>query len=182
MNNKTVWMPLLALLASAPICAGANEWTNVGPQGGSIQSLAVDPQNPTTVYASTSVGVFKSQDAGARWSNAGLSGFGGGSLFIDPQNPNTLYAWTPVSEDDDGGFVTTNLFQSTDGAVTWNKLDSPLPAHCCLNVLFSPQDTGTIYAFAGSPPRDLFKSHGWGSKLEAELRTSQPALLQRPGD
>src|ERR1700704_28755 len=109
MNHSTVWMPLLALLASATICAGVNEWTNVGPQGGSIQYLAVDPQDPTTVYATTGVGVFKSMDAGAHWNNAGLSGLGGGNLVIDPQNPNTLYAWTPGDFDGDGGIVTTNL-------------------------------------------------------------------------
>src|SRR6266852_6082120 len=93
-NRRTVWMPLLAIFASATVCGGVNEWTNVGPQGGSIRFLAVDPQDPTTVYAGTNIGVFKSKDGGTNWSNAGLNGIIVGSVVIDPHNPTTLYAVT----------------------------------------------------------------------------------------
>ena len=79
-------LPLMAIVLSGTLCAGVNEWTNVGPQGGSIQNLVVDPQNPAIVYASTGVGVFKSKDAGASWSNAGLSGFGLNRLSVEHNN------------------------------------------------------------------------------------------------
>ncbi len=52
---------LLAFLAtgSGTVWAGINEWTNVGPEGGIVRFLAVDPQNPSTVYAATRAGMFK---------------------------------------------------------------------------------------------------------------------------
>jgi photosystem II stability/assembly factor-like uncharacterized protein len=159
-------MPLLAILASGTICAGVNEWTNVGPERGGAQSLAIDPQNPNTVYAATSVGVFKSTDGGASWSNAGLNGFFVGGLIIDPQTHTTLSAWTPGSSD--GDIVTTSLFKTTDGGATWSKTDSAFPANCCFDILFDPQGSGTMYALAGSPMRDLFKSTDGGASWEPE--------------
>jgi hypothetical protein len=39
----------LALLATIPARAGVNGWTSIGPDGGYIQALAIDPQNPATV-------------------------------------------------------------------------------------------------------------------------------------
>ena len=63
------------LLARAAIFAGVNV-TDIGPEGGSFQSLVVDPQDPRTLYAGArTAGVFKSIDGGAHWSYAGLSGF-----------------------------------------------------------------------------------------------------------
>src|SRR5207253_9801225 len=68
--------------------AGVDVWTTNGPYGGTIGSLAIDPQNPTTLYASvagtdangvpTVDGVFKSTDGGARWSaiNTGPTNLG----------------------------------------------------------------------------------------------------------
>src|SRR5262249_25879505 len=49
--------------------AGSSKWTSIGPFGGTIQSLAIDPQNSTTLYAGTSSGVFKSIDGGLSWDN-----------------------------------------------------------------------------------------------------------------
>jgi photosystem II stability/assembly factor-like uncharacterized protein len=166
-RERVTWNTLLpilvATLALRTVSAGANEWTNIGPQGGSVQYLAVDPQDPTTVYAATGVGVYKSKDAGETWSNTGLTGYAVGGLFIDPQTPGTLNAWTPGGYDGNGRFVGTYLFRSTDGAATWNQVNSPLPAKCCSLVLFSPRDASAIYVLAGSPGADLFKSLDGGA-------------------
>ena len=32
---------------------GTNKWTSIGPAGGQIISVAIDPEMPTTVYAAT---------------------------------------------------------------------------------------------------------------------------------
>ena len=41
--------------------AGSNKWISSGPFVGSrVQSLAIDPHNPGTLYAGTNGGVFKS--------------------------------------------------------------------------------------------------------------------------
>src|SRR5262245_17208393 len=47
--------------------AQTSQWAVFGPVGGSISTLAVDPQNPSTIYAAAGVGMFKSVDGGANW-------------------------------------------------------------------------------------------------------------------
>jgi len=62
-----------------------------------IFALAVDPQDPDTLYAGTrGGGVFKSADGGANWSqmNNGLTDRYISALAIDPHTPATLYAGT----------------------------------------------------------------------------------------
>ena len=61
-----------------------------------ITALAIDPANPTTLYAATSGrGVFRSTDAGSSWHpfNAGLAVLDIKSLAIDATG-RTLYAGT----------------------------------------------------------------------------------------
>jgi hypothetical protein len=61
-----------------------------------ITTLAVDPQDPTTLYAGTLSGVFKSGDGGASWTpmNAGLPPYRVTALVFDGLTPMTLYAAT----------------------------------------------------------------------------------------
>ena len=49
---------------------GTNIWTSNGPYGGSVTALTIDPATPSTLYAETGSGVFKSTDGGASWSVA----------------------------------------------------------------------------------------------------------------
>src|SRR5262249_37762981 len=63
----------------------------------SINSLAIDPLKPSTLYAATwDRGVFKSTDAGSTWNavNSGLTTLRVQSLVIDPKDPSRLYAGT----------------------------------------------------------------------------------------
>lgn len=84
--------------------------------GKSIYSLAVDPANPTTVYAGTGFGMFKSTDGGNVWAeiDEGLTFHGNVqvavSLAVDPALPNIVYAGT-----------TGLLFKSTNGGGTWMR-------------------------------------------------------------
>ena len=51
-----------ALLVTSSITAegGINSWTSIGPEGGSIPALAIDPVTPSTLYARAGGGVVKS--------------------------------------------------------------------------------------------------------------------------
>ncbi len=112
MKRKGLCVLLLSVLALLGLgnlgsAGAADAWRSLGPEGGRIQALAIDPRTPTTLYAGAFPGgVFKSIDGGRHW-----AGFSGGltdvrvfALAIDPQTPTTLYAGT------DGGGV----FKSTD--------------------------------------------------------------------
>jgi len=107
-------------------------------------SLAIDPQNPSTVYAGTERGVFKSLDGGASWdaADSGLPTLPNGSyvavsvLGIDPQTPSTLYAGSG-----------SEIFKSTDGGGSWNEFDSGLPSNLWIgSLVIDSQNTGTVYA------------------------------------
>ncbi len=57
-------------------------------EGVLISALAIDPLTPTTLYAGTPGGVFKSTDGGASWSASGL--IKPSVLAIDPLTSTTL--------------------------------------------------------------------------------------------
>ena len=64
------WVSLSVELANltvfaAALSAGINEWTAIGPFGGWVRTVAVNPRNAGTVYAGTAYGgLFKSTEGG----------------------------------------------------------------------------------------------------------------------
>jgi photosystem II stability/assembly factor-like uncharacterized protein len=126
---KRTLIPLVLLLilfsASQNLSTGQTPDTNlflplvnnnptgwIGPDAGTIVSLAIDPINPQIVYAgSFGSGVFKSQDGGKTWQPAsqGLANLYVNSMAINPSNPSTVYV----------GTYRNQVFKSTDGGNTW---------------------------------------------------------------
>jgi photosystem II stability/assembly factor-like uncharacterized protein len=112
-------MTLGAVLAVHPamIRAGRNVWTSIGPEGGQVQALAVDPQNPGTVYAIGGGGIFKTTDGAANWkrvypavTNDGGANYPATAVALNPKDSSTLYA----------GTANAGIFKSTDGGASWN--------------------------------------------------------------
>ena len=108
-----------------------------------ITSLAIDPQQPLTVYASaeSNGGVFKSVDGGQTWANASQGLPPGGfidTVTIDPFHTNVLYAWAG-----DAGYV------SSDGAASWTLSSLPWPQNTSISggvrFSFDPVTPGIIY-------------------------------------
>jgi hypothetical protein len=85
---------MAALAPVSPLAAGSNVWTAVGPSGGPVTALLVDPVDPQVVYAGTTGGVFKSSSAGASWQAAsrGMKVHPVTALAIDPLSHRTLHA------------------------------------------------------------------------------------------
>jgi hypothetical protein len=93
------WLVLLSALlwagSASIVYAGNNVWTSLGPGGGIVSALAIDPTTPTTLYAGTfGSGVFKSTTGGSAWRavNTGLTNTRVRTLAITPTTPTTLYA------------------------------------------------------------------------------------------
>ena len=106
-----------------------------------LTSLAIDPHQPATVYASLTNpgGVYKSTDGGQTFANssAGLPSQFIDTVVIDPFHSNVLYAWTASS-----GYV------SNDGAASWQPSTLPWPPGTTffgLRFTFDPFTSGTIY-------------------------------------
>jgi photosystem II stability/assembly factor-like uncharacterized protein len=67
MRPVSTALALLALVTSAQ-ASSAQGWVPVGPPGGDVRSLAVDPRAPNVVYLGTADGVlYRSDDGGLRW-------------------------------------------------------------------------------------------------------------------
>src|SRR5579864_8014871 len=132
---------LLGWVAAAPLHAGSGFWSSLGPDGGPVGAVAVDPSNPRVVYAgSTQGGVWKSLDGGATWSRAGrgLTDDRMVALAVDPLHPSTLYA-----------AALTGVWKSVDAAATWQA--TPFPAQnlgfsAVSSLLVDPARPGTIFA------------------------------------
>jgi photosystem II stability/assembly factor-like uncharacterized protein len=118
-----------------------------------ISALAIDSQNPDTVYAiEAHTGVFKTTDAGTTWTTvysepttpAGLT-----VLRIDPQDPGTMYAGTPIG-----------IFKTTDGGANWTAVNAGLPndtnGHLFIcTMAIDPQTPSTIYALYAVTSADV---------------------------
>ena len=144
---------------------GGLTWSKPGPGlpgtcGPLSFSFAIDPGNTSTLYAGCQGinlngggGLFKSTDGGATW-NAASSGLPApnvpvNALAIDPVHgrrqtltrPGTLYAAIGANVSYGGG-----LFQSTDGAASWNAVNSGLPDSFFINAMaVDPRNPNTLY-------------------------------------
>jgi photosystem II stability/assembly factor-like uncharacterized protein len=106
--------------ASYPNSVQAQVWRQAGPPGGTVISLAADPNSPSTLFLGSSDGhVFTSADEGQHWQMISRIGSGQDDIIthiiVDPRDSNRLYAssWTLYSG---GGGV----YRSDDGGRSWN--------------------------------------------------------------
>src|ERR1700730_2430532 len=107
-------------MGSGTLWAGTNVWTSLGPEGGPIQALAIDPQTPSTIYGAASGGIFKTTNSGTTWNRVYFAQtsvvYPVPVLAIDPQSTSTVYAG--------GGY---DVLKSTDGGASWSAMNSGLP-------------------------------------------------------
>jgi uncharacterized protein (TIGR03437 family) len=86
-----------------------------------VYSMAVDPTHPSTLYAATSSGVFKSTDTGANWTQLLSDATSASQVALDPSAPSTIYL---LYTDAKGA---SDLGKSTDGGATWQNLTTGIP-------------------------------------------------------
>jgi len=109
---------VLALLALASTSYA--EWVAIGPDGGNIVALALDPQQPATLYAlpyeyPDGPRVFKTSTGGGDWTTVGLlPDYAVNVLLVDPHESNYLY-----------GMTSDTIWRSTDGGASWANYSLP---------------------------------------------------------
>jgi len=116
---------------------GGNPWTPVGPFGGDVVDLAIDPQNPITLYAAAGL-PFVSNDGGDSWvvvtSLAGISS----------NNVNSFATLTDGTIFATGHYTFGKVFRSTNGGTSWHTRNIPVNLQgLCLAT--DPSDSSTIY-------------------------------------
>lgn len=106
--RATTLLALALLVLTSPLAADGPPWTPLGPGGGPIHSLAIDPVRPDVLYVATGNRAYKSVNAGASWTPlAGIDRVF--RIALDPSRPTTVYA---VASD--------RVFKSLNGGATWS--------------------------------------------------------------
>lgn len=96
--------------------------TSYNPGNGRVNTVAMDPSNPSVIYAGTpSAGLWRSMDAGTTWQamftdmpSMGISG-----IVVHPTNPSVIYIAT--GDGDGADTYSAGVLKSTDGGTTWNS-------------------------------------------------------------
>jgi photosystem II stability/assembly factor-like uncharacterized protein len=92
---------------------GGATWQSAGLMRSTVYGLALDPEEPATLYAGTDAGLYMSADAGGSWRSLGaaLEDVPVEAVAIDSRARQTMYAGT-----DRGVFMSTNAGHS------WRRL------------------------------------------------------------
>jgi hypothetical protein len=126
-------------------------WQNAGGSLSGIASMAIDPSKPCVVYASTSAGVFRSEDRGDSWisSSNGISNTDVRSVIVHSKHPNVLFAASMGTS-----ACGIHIYKSTDEGASWYEMtgmgqqqqpcDNGLPQHAAIYKLFLEPDVGDI--------------------------------------
>lgn len=165
---------------------GGQTWKRilyVDDETGAI-TLAMDPSNPSVVYASMwqvsrahwtfssggpGSGIYKTTDGGGNWTNIShLPGlptgiFGRTAVAVAPSRPSVVYALIQADYKGQAG----GLFRSEDAGQNWklvnNSMDITQRAFYYTEIYVDPKDPDTIYL----PNAGLYVSHNGGEKLTA---------------
>jgi photosystem II stability/assembly factor-like uncharacterized protein len=94
-------------------------WTVLGPNGGDVRAVEIDPKDKDHVYISTLDGqIYHSTDGGASWKllvNLNKPQLVLDQLMIDPRDSKIIYT-SGHRFKEAGGF-----FKTTDGGITWKE-------------------------------------------------------------
>lgn len=120
------------------------DWTAEQTRG--IWAIRVDENNPNTIWAATTDGIYKSDNAGGDWAKK-LDVVMGNDLLINPNNSNELVAAC-------GNFGSTGvgIYYSTDAGENWTFVDSGLPTGFLgkIQLALSPSEPGVVWASIGN--------------------------------
>lgn len=111
----------VALRSFLPATVSAQDWRPLGPQGGDVRSLGVDPQNAQILYIGTSDGhIFYSTNGGARWQLLSRVGERQDAVVmtiqVDRRDSRRLFVGTQTLRDNAGG-----VYRSDDGGRSWKR-------------------------------------------------------------
>jgi len=154
--------------------------TWLGPDGGKIVSMALDPTHPDTVYAGTwGAGVFKTTNSGDTWYpiNTGLDNSFIWSLAVNPLQPNIVYAGTNRNK----------LYKSINGGASWFSSSNGIQDGAIVyDILIDPTNPDRVYIATrgisnnGNPPWNgvVYRSSDGGASWMVVL-SNIPSLYQQ---
>ncbi|MFZ1086775.1 MAG: MBG domain-containing protein, partial [Terracidiphilus sp.] len=147
MNNDEYWFGNGTVLASTD---GGQTWTNAGrPDGVASDAgqLAISPSDPNTVYAVTSLGLYKTTTGGNTWAKV-----------FAPGGPSPGLVAVALSGGSDifAGSSASGFYRSIDGGASWAQSNSGISAANVVGLEVCRSNPSTIYAAEYATP--LMKS------------------------
>lgn len=143
--------------------SGAGWVQTMGPGGGIIRALTLNPSQPRELYVGTpDAGVFRSTDGGEGWQYA-MRGVTGNFIFhlaVDPRDGNIVYA----------AFVNGGLYKSFNRGLSWTALT---PAIDAFSIAIDPTDTRVLYL--GTRNGKIHKSNDGGITWQERSSGLPPA-------
>ncbi|MBI2837099.1 MAG: hypothetical protein HYX75_02205 [Acidobacteria bacterium] len=137
---------------------GGATWSPVptGDLSGHVSHLAVDPNDSSTVLASSLfLGVLRTVDAGRRWgpSAHGLPGIEIREILFDPRHDSVRYA-VPRS---------FGLFKSQNAGGSWSILSEGMPTYGVRSLVAAPNRPRTLYGLGEGVQRSKDGGLTWES-------------------
>jgi hypothetical protein len=156
----------------------SNSGGGAGLSAGRISALAVDPTNPSLVYAGAADGgVWRSTDRGAHWTpvSDGLDSLSSGALAINPADHSVWYG-TGENNTAFENYRGTGLYRSTDGGSSWQKLGgSTFDSSMIGDIQFDGQ--GNVFVASSS---GLFKGSASGTGFVDVLDATKAGFAPLP--
>ena len=158
---------MVLLVGPGLAAASGAVWTNNGPPGAVVQSIAEDPTSNSVLYAGTrNGGVFKAEPGGPttwRAVNTGLGNLDVRSIEASPATSGVVLAGTGAG-----------IYRTANGGGSWELVPGP-PAEAIEEIAFDPTAPATVYAVSFSGW--IGKSTNGGASWQA---LGGPASSQRP--
>ena len=118
-------------------------WKQISPVGSTeiheVESVAIDPSNPSIVYAGTWHLPWKTVDGGEHWTSIKEGIIDDSDVFsiiVDPKSPATVYA-----------SACSGIYKSDDGAAKFRKIQGiPSTARRTRVLKQDPQQLATVFA------------------------------------
>ena len=188
---RTIQPPVVATTAEARLAAWRQhqqmerespvtlKWRAVGPrmQGGRIETVAVAPGRPSTIYAGAgSGGVFKSINNGTTWTpifdNEATTSIG--AIAVASSDANTVWVGTGEVLMARSSYPGMGVYKSTDAGASWTHMGLT-DSHHISQVLIHPTDPQRVWVaaigrlYSESPERGVFRTRDGGRTWQRTL-------------
>lgn len=169
-----------------------NHWNSVnnGLTGNkNIESIAIDPDHPSVLYASSDMtyiinrpNFFKSSDGGSHWTSIGrglpidlwfMGHYKFSHIIVAPNNPDIIYV--QANYDFLGIFLTGGIYRSIDGGAHWSLINGKLNRRCFLYPI-----SVTAFALDQKDPQIIYMAADKNGYLQ-DIQSSLENFLLGPG-
>lgn len=134
--NLRIATVILAFTVAGAGQAGAQRWTPIGPGGGLVWAVAIDPVTPSRAYAAAGSTVLWTADAGLTWHEPS-SGMASDGVVLDVTvnalAPSRVWAIKQAAQ---------AVLRSTDGGVNWTNASLVGQFY---SIAFDPTDAQVAY-------------------------------------